>query len=121
LIRDIRKYLFLLSILKHSEFVADYASGRVTGQFDAPAAARLLSARLLLPLLTLPVLGLGVALALTGWIGSGLAIIAAGIIVPRLIKRSAPRFLLTQALQDPALFDEMVQSGVMQVVYINQS
>ena len=84
-------------------------------QFDARGAARLLSARLLLPLMTLPVLGLGVGLALMGWVWSGLSIIALGIIVPRLIKRSAPHFLLTQVLHDPQLYDEACQSGVMRI------
>ena len=108
--------MFLNDILKHGEFISHYRSGRVTVKFDAPAAARLLSAKLLLPLMTLPVLGLGVGVALTGWLWTGLAIIATGIIMPRLIKRSAPHFLLTQALQDPALYDEVCKSGAMQIV-----
>lgn len=102
--------------MNHSEFVAEYQSGRISVNFDAPRAGRLLSARLLLPLFMLPLLGVGVALALFGWLWSGLAVIALGIVVPRLIKRSAPHFLLTQVLQDAALYDEVYGSGVMQIV-----
>jgi hypothetical protein len=99
----------------HGDFVAAWHSGRVRVQFDPAAAAKLLSAKLLLPLVMLPVLGAGVALALIGWIKSGLAVIALGIIVPRLIKRSAPHFLLNQALADAAAYDEMCRAGVMRL------
>lgn len=101
--------------MTHREFVTAHQCGRIRVTFDASGAARLLSARLLLPLLMLPVLGLGVGLALIGWLWSGLAVIAVGIIVPRLIKRSAPHFLLTQVLEDARLYDEVCQSGVMQI------
>ena len=65
--------------------------------------------------MTLPVLGLGVGLALVGWLWSGLGIIALGIIVPRLIKRSAPHFLLTQALEDETMFNELMRSAAMRI------
>lgn len=89
--------------------------GRVSVQFDAKLAARFLSARLLLPFMTLPVLGAGVALALIGWLLTGLAVIAAGIIAPSLIKNSAPHFLLTQALEDEAVFKELLRGEVMRI------
>ena len=107
--------------MTHAEFIAAYRSGRITVTFDAPAAARLLSARLLLPLMTLPVLGTGVALALVGWMWSGLGVIALGISVPRLIKRTAPHFLLTQALQDAVLYDTVCQAGVMHIAHIAEA
>lgn len=102
--------------MTHGDFVCGYRSGRIRVQFDARAAARLLSARLLLPLMTLPVLGAGVGLALIGWLWTGLSIIALGIVVPRLIKRSAPHFLLTQVLEDAQLYEEVCRQGVMQIV-----
>ena len=109
--------LFLtIYFVNHAEFVEGYRAGRIRVDFDAPAAARFLSARLLLPLVTLPVLGAGVALALVGWLWSGLAVIAAAIIVPRLIKRSAPQFLLTQMLNDEQLYDDCTRAVIMNVV-----
>ena len=101
--------------MTHAEFIAAYTRGEIKVEIDPPGAARFLSARLLLPLVMMPVLGIGVALALTGWIFTGLAVIAAGIIAPRLIKRSAPHFVLTQALQDAAVFDEVTRAGVLRV------
>lgn len=100
----------------HGEFVAAYRAGTVSVNFDPVAAARFLSARLLLPLFMLPLLGIGVALALTGWIWTGITVIALGIIVPRLIKRGAPHFLLQQALSDEDLYRDLTHAGVMQVV-----
>ncbi len=98
--------------MTHTEFVAAYCAGRITVEFNPALAGHFLSARLLLPLMMLPVLGAGVALALIGWLWTGLAAIAAGIIIPRLIKRSAPHFLLIQMLEDDAVFHDLIQSGV---------
>jgi hypothetical protein len=101
--------------MTHAEFVAAYQSGEIKVEIDPKAAERFLSARLQLPFIALPVLGMGVALALIGWIYTGLAIIAVGFIAPRLIKRGAPRFILTQALHDAALYDDVTKSGVMRL------
>lgn len=102
--------------LTHAEFVASYAKGEVTVNFDPKAAAKFLSARLLLPLFMMPVLGGGVALALVGWVWTGLLVIALGIIVPRLIKRGAPHFLLQQSLSDAGLYQELLRNGVMETL-----
>jgi len=102
--------------LSHREFVTAFHDGSLTVNFDPQGAARFLSARLLLPLFMMPVLGIGVALALTGWIWTGLTVIALGIIVPRLIKRGAPRFLIQQALTDESVYQDLLRAGIMQVV-----
>jgi hypothetical protein len=99
----------------HPEFVEAYRSGRVRIDIEPPAAARYLSGRLLLPFVMLPILGCGVALALIGWLWAGLAVLAAGVAVPRLIKRSAPHFLLTQALEDARIYDDVTQAGILRV------
>ena len=101
--------------MTHSEFIAAYRSGHVRIDIEPPAAARYLSARLLLPLVMLPVLGCGVALALIGWLWTGLALLATGITIPRLIKRSAPHFLLTRALEDAATYTDVTQAGILRV------
>jgi hypothetical protein len=101
--------------MTHAEFRAAFAAGRIRIAIDPARAARYLSARLLLPLVAMPVLGAGVALALVGWIWTGLGIIAAGIIVPQLIKRSASRFVLTQALEDERVYSEITQLEILRV------
>lgn len=102
--------------LTHPEFITAYRNGTLIVNFDPQAAARFLSGRLLLPLFMMPVLGIGVALALTGWVWTGLLVIALGIIVPRLIKRGAAHFLLQQVLNDGNLYQELLRNGVMQLV-----
>ena len=106
--------------MTHNEFTAAYARGEIKVEIDPKDAARYLSARLLLPFVMMPVLGVGVALALTGWIFTGLAVIAAGIIAPQLIKRSAPRFILAQALQDAAVYEEVTRAGLLRVTSAKQ-
>ena len=104
--------------MTHTEFTAAYARGEIRVEVEPKEAARFMSARLLLPLFMMPVLGIGVALALVGWIFTGLAVIALGIIAPRLIKRSAPHFIFQQALNDPAVYHEVTKSGLLRVVPI---
>jgi hypothetical protein len=102
--------------LSHRDFVNAFHDGTITVNFEPKGTARFISARLLLPLFMMPVLGIGVGLALTGWIWTGLAVIALGIIVPRLIKRGAPRFLMQQMMDDEGLYREVLHAGIMQVV-----
>ena len=101
--------------MTHAEFVIAYREGRTTVEFDPALAGKFLSARLLLPLMLLPLLGAGVGLALMGWLWTGLSVIAAGMVIPRLIKRSAPHFLLTQMLNDETLYADAQRAGIMRL------
>jgi len=102
--------------MTHTEFRNAYSSGKIRIEIDPAGAAKYLSARLLLPLVMMAVLGAGVALALTGWIFTGITVIAIGIVVPRLIKRSALHFVLTQALEDERVFQEVTQLRILQIL-----
>lgn len=102
--------------LSHAQFRQAYSDGLIRVDIDPAAAARYVSARLLLPLVRLPILGTGVALALIGWVYTGLLVIALGIVLPLLIKRTAPHFVLTQALDDPAVYREAVETKLMRIV-----
>ena len=99
--------------MTHAQFVAAYRSGALRVDIDRVQAARFVSARLLLPFVKLPVLGIGVALALVGWVWTGLIVIALGIVVPMLIKRSAPHFVMTQSLEDPRFYEDAAASGLL--------
>ena len=102
--------------MTHAEFVEAYHSRAIRVHVDRSAAARFMSARLLLPLVMLPVLGAGVAMALTGWVWTGLAIIAIGTIAPFVIKRSAPHFVITHALEDAKFYDDVTASDLLQIL-----
>ena len=104
--------------MTHADFVSGYRSGALRVEIDPKGAGRALSARLLLPFVMMPVLGAGVALALVGWIYTGLAVVALGVIAPRLIKRSAPAFLLRNALEDAGLYEELTRTQVLRATAI---
>jgi hypothetical protein len=101
--------------MTHGEFRDAFEHGRIKVEVDPATAAAYLSARLLLPFVMLPVLGVGIALALSGWIWTGLAVIAAGIVVPRLIKRSATHFVLTHALKDEQTYREATRLNILRI------
>ena len=101
--------------MTHAEFVSAYQSGAIRVHIDRVAAGRFMSARLLLPFVMLPVLGLGTALALTGTLWIGFALIGVGTLAPILIKRSGPHFVLTHALEDPKFYDDVARSGLLTI------
>lgn len=101
--------------MTHTGFLDAHRNGTLRVTVDPQLAARYLSARLLLPLMMMPVLGIGVALALSSLVWVGLAVIALGVILPRLIKRSAPHFLMMQALRDEKLYLELTQAGIIRI------
>jgi hypothetical protein len=101
--------------MSHSDFVKAYAAGGITVDIVPQDAARFLSARLLLPFVILPILGTGVALALIGWIWSGLAVIGLALAARWLIKRSAPHFVLTQSLADAQFYLAATQQQVLRI------
>jgi len=101
--------------MTHAEFLTAYGQGTIKVDIDPAGAAQYLSARLLLPFVVLPVLGVGVALALSGWIWTGLTVIAAGIVAPRLIKRSATHFVLTRALEDERVYEEATRTNLLRI------
>ena len=101
--------------MTHPEFVAAYRSGSIRVHVERAAAARYVSARLLLPFVMLPVLGFGVALALTGWLWTGLALIAVATLARAVIRASAAHFVVTQALQDAKLYDDVSAIGLLEI------
>jgi hypothetical protein len=101
--------------MMHAEFVSAYGAGRIKVEIDPKNAARYLSARLLLPFVMMPVIGIGIALVLIGWIWTGIVLMATGIIAPRLIKRSASRFVLTRALEDERVYQEVTRLAILRI------
>jgi hypothetical protein len=99
--------------MTHAEFIAAYREGRLQVQVDKSAAARMVSARLLLPFVLLPVMGLGVALALVGHFIVGALIFLAALSLRFAVRRSAPGFVLQRALADERFYAEALASGLL--------
>jgi hypothetical protein len=106
--------------MTHQEFIAAYTHGEIKVEVDPAGAARYLSRRLLLPFVAMPVAGIGVALALTGWIYPGIAVIVIAYIVPRIIKRAAPHFVFQQALTDASVYEDTTRAQVLRIVSVTR-
>lgn len=101
--------------MQHAQFLAEWREGRVMVAVDPEAAPRFLAARLLLPFVAIAVIGAGIGLVLWGHVWTGLAVGAIGIVVPRLIKRGAVRFILANLATDEGLYTDALRSGVLQI------
>jgi hypothetical protein len=84
--------------MTHAEFVAAWREGRLRVEVDRKAAARAVSARLMLPFVLLPMMGAGVALALVGRYLIGAAVFLAAFGLRFAVRRSAAGFVLQRAL-----------------------
>ncbi len=60
-------------------------------------------------------IGPGIAAALGGYPWLGLALVAAGVLLRRVIKRQAPRILLHLATRLPSVYEHATEHGVMEV------
>jgi hypothetical protein len=101
--------------MTHEEFVAAYQAGRLRVKIDREAAARFVAGRAMLPLVLLPLLGLGVALALVGYIVTGVLVFLGALLVRFLVRRSSDGFLLWRALQDPQFYGQVLAAQVLKI------
>jgi hypothetical protein len=101
--------------MTHAEFVAAHGAGRLRADVDREAAARAVSARLMLPFVLLPVFGVAVALALVGRPLAGALVFAAGLALRFAVRRTAPGFVLRRALEDERFYGEAVAAGLLRI------
>ena len=101
--------------MTHAEFVAAWREGRLRVEVDRKAAARAVSARLMLPFVLLPVMGAGVALALLGRYFIGAAVFLAAFGLRFAVRRSAAGFVLRRALEDERFYTEALASALLKV------
>lgn len=104
------------ALLAHDAFAAAWREGKLRVDIDPAAAATLVSARLLLPFVAIAIIGLGIGLVLWGWLWTGVAVGVFGILVPRLIKRSAAGFLLERIADDPMLYEAAIECKALSFV-----
>jgi hypothetical protein len=71
--------------------------------------------RLLVIGIALPLLGIGAALALSGYLLAGLPLVAAGFLLPRVIKAHAPKILLHLAQHDAKTYNEAIDFEILEV------
>jgi hypothetical protein len=99
--------------MTHAEFVAAYRAGELSVQVDPKAAAQLVTRQMMLPIFLLPVLGIGVALALTGYLVIGVVAFVAALAFRYAVRRSSSGYVLTRSLQDAVFFEYVTAAGIL--------
>jgi hypothetical protein len=99
----------------YAEFRAGLPAGRFRVVVNPKLARRFVSQRLLLMVVLMPVIGVGIALVLTGRTWLGAFLVFAGVALNRLLMWQAPKILLHMATRDAAVYDTVTQQGVMEV------
>ena len=96
--------------MTHADFVAAYKAGRIRVKVQRNAAARFIAGRALLPLVLLPFLGLGVALALVGYLVTGAIVFLAALLLRFFVRRSSDGFIVWRALRDAEFYRQSTQA-----------
>jgi hypothetical protein len=65
--------------------------------------------------IALPLLGIGAALALSGYVWAGLPMVVLGALLPRVVKAHAPKILLHLAQQDAKTYQEAIDFEILEV------
>jgi hypothetical protein len=99
--------------MTHEEFVAAYREGKISVHVDPKAAARFVSARSMLPLVVLPILGLAVALALTGYLITGIALFVGALVFRYFVRATSRGFIVKQSIEDPDFYRQAVAARVL--------
>lgn len=101
--------------IPHEEFSAGLPAGRFRVIMDPKQARRYIARRLLLIVVVMPLIGVGIALALQGATWTGAALVAAGVVLNRVVMWQAPKLVLQMALRDAAVYAYVTQNGIMEV------
>jgi len=101
--------------VSHEEFRAGLPVGRFRVIVNPTLAPKYVQHRLWIKILLLPVLGIGVALGISGYLWAGLALVLIGVLVPRLIRKRAPDLLLHLALRDREIYREAIEYEILEV------
>lgn len=101
--------------ISHAEFCRGLPAGKFHLVVNPAKARTYIRQRLFLLPLMLPVVGVGIALALSGQPWVGLALIVAGGLAHRLISHQAPKILLHLALKDPRTYLEAIEYEMLEV------
>ena len=105
----------LADYVSHEEFRAGLSRGRFRVIVDPKRARGYVVQRLWLLAVVIAMLGVGIALAVTGSTWSGALLVFAGVALNRTVARNAARILLHLATRDPSVYDFATQNGIMEV------
>jgi hypothetical protein len=98
-----------------AEFRAGLLAGRFRVIVNPERAQKYVKHRLFIVGIALPLLGIGAALALSGYVWAGLPLVLVGALLPRVVKAHAPKILLHLALQDAKTYREAIEFEILEV------
>ena len=101
--------------VSHQEFRTGLPAGRFRIIVNPDKARKYVRHRLLLTFIALPLVGIGAALALSGYPWGGLALVVVGVAGHRLIGSQAPKILLHLALHDARIYHEAINFEILEV------
>jgi hypothetical protein len=99
----------------HDAFSAGLPAGRFNVIVNPVLAQKYVRHRLFVVGISLPLLVIGAALAISGYFWAGLPLVAAGFVLPRVIKAQAPKILLYLAQHDAKTYFEAMKFGILEV------
>lgn len=101
--------------VSHAEFCSGLPRGRFRLIVNPERAKKYVRHRLFIVAIALPLLGIGAALALSGYPWLGLALVAAGVLLHRTVTAQAARILLYLATQDARTYHEAIEYEILEV------
>ena len=99
----------------HQEFKTGLPRGRFRVIVNPERAQKYIKHKLMVIALALPMMGIGAALALSGYPWAGAPLVLIGILLPRYIKKQAPKILLHLAQNDAKTYHEAIEFEILEV------
>ena len=101
--------------ITHQEFKTGLPRGRFRVIVNPERAQKYIKHKLMVVALALPMIGIGAALALSGYPWAGAPLVLIGILLPRYIKKQAPKILLHLAQSDAKTYQEAIEFEILEV------
>jgi hypothetical protein len=101
--------------IPHQEFKTGLPRGRFRVIVNPERAQKYIKHKLFVIGIALPLMGLGAALALSGYPWAGLPMVLIGILLPRVIKKQAPKILLHLTQNDAKTYQEAIEFEILEV------
>jgi hypothetical protein len=101
--------------VSHQEFKIGLPMGRFRLIVNPERAQKYVKHRLFVIGISLPLLGIGAALALSGYFWWGLPLVLVGALLGRVVKAHAPKILLHLALNDAKVYREAIEYEILEV------
>jgi hypothetical protein len=99
----------------HQEFKTGLPYGRFRVIVNPERAQKYIKHKLMVIALALPMISIGAALAISGYPWAGAPLVLIGILLPRYIKKHAPKILLHLAQNDAKTYQEAIEYEILEV------